>query len=153
MSWIGQSFVFLSIAVVCALGTRMIAGEYDQSIPCSTELLSEHEICVSTVFDDWNGDVIWIDARGRKPGKTMVSGALEISEDHWDEDSEKVAQQIFQAKVASKKVVVFCETDACGSSHYIRKKLISNRIHDDVYVIYSGWKAIQADGRLLSSEE
>ncbi len=153
MNWVGQSFTFLGIAVVCALGTRLVVGDFDRSVPCSEELLGNHEICVAIIFNDWNSDVLWIDARGRKPGKERVLQSLEISELNLDEDLEKVATQIFQAKLAGKKAVVFCETDACGSSHYIREKLISNGLHDGVYVVYRGWEAIKADGRLLRKIE
>ena len=145
MSWIYQSGLFLLIAVVCALGTRLLVGEYDRSIPCDPAKLEAHEVCMSTIQDDWNGNVLWIDARGRKPGKILVEGALEISENHLDEDLGKTAQRIFQANNESQKVVVFCETDACGSSHYVRGEILENMLHDQVYVLHGGWKAYQAD--------
>jgi len=144
MSWIYQSVLFAVIAVICALGTRFAAGEYNRSVPCDPASLEAYEVCMATVQNEWKGDVLWIDARGRKPGKEAVAGALEISETHLDEDLGATAGLIFEANNASRKVVVFCETDACGSSKYVREKILENMLHQEVYVLHGGWKAYQA---------
>jgi len=144
VSWIYQTGLFAVIAVFCALGTRFIAGEYDRSVPCDPAALESYEVCMKTVQQDWHGKVLWVDARGRKDGKMLIEGAVEISETNLNEDLGKTAQRIFQAKNESLKVVVLCETDACGSSKYVREKILENMLHDQVYVLHGGWKAYQA---------
>jgi len=126
MSWIFQSAIFIMIAVVCAVSTRFIAGEYDRSVACDPTALASYEVCMSTVEEEWGGEVLWIDARGRKEGKKLIKGALEISETHLNDDLATSAQAIFQANNNSVKVVVLCETDACGSSKYVRSKILEN---------------------------
>lgn len=144
MNWIYQSVLFVVIGIVCGLGTRFVAGEYDRGVQCEPATLKSYEVCMVTVQDDWQGDVLWIDARGRKPGKELVDGALEISETHLTEDLGKTAQLIFKANNESQKVVIFCETDACGSSKYVRGKILENMLHQEVYILHGGWKAYQA---------
>ena len=145
MSWIKQSLVFAGIAVLCALGTRLVVGEYDRSVPCDSASLEKYEVCMKTVTEDWKGDVLWIDARGAKKGKRLVEGALEISETSIDTDLGETAQRIFKAKNDGQKVVVFCQTDGCGSSKYVRGKILENMLHDEVYILFGGWKAYSAN--------
>lgn len=153
MSWMVQSLVFAGIAFLCALGTYLVHGEYDRRVPCEKSELADHEICLSTVLDEWAGDVVWVDARAEieKEVKLTSAKALEISEAKTDEElgSEQVVMTLFTAKGKGTKVIVFCQTDACGSSKYIREKIISSGLHDEVYFLHGGWKAIESDGRLL----
>ncbi len=151
MSWIKQSLVFAGIALLCALGTYLINGEYDRRVLCVQSELVENEVCLSTVLDDWAGNVVWVDARAEEEKVVKLTSALEITEANTDEDlsSEQVLVRLFNAKRQGTKVVVFCQTDACGSSKYIREKIISSGAHDKVYYLHGGWKAIESDRRLL----
>ena len=151
MSWVKQSLAFAVIAVLCAIGTYLVHGEYDRSVPCVQGELAEYEVCLGTVLDEWGGDVVWVDARAEEEKEVRLSGALEISEASADEDlgSGEVMMTLFKAKGEGKRVVVFCQTDACGSSKYIRDKILKSRAHDAVFYLYGGWKAIEGDERLL----
>jgi len=151
MTWIKQSLVFAGIAVLCALGTYLIHGEYDRRVPCVPSELAEHEVCLSTVLDDWAGNVIWVDARAEEEKIVKLTSALEITEVRADEElgSQHVFVTLFKAKGEGINVVVFCQTDGCGSSKYIREKIIKSRSHDKVFYLHGGWKAIESDGRLL----
>lgn len=153
MSWLKQSLVFLGFAVLCALGTYFIRGEYDRSVPCEQSVIEAHEVCLKTVMDEWGGDVIWVDARAEEEKEVKVSAALEISEQTAEADlgSEQVMMTLFKAKGKGTKVVVFCQTDGCGSSVFVREKILSKSLQrpELVYYLHGGWKAIEADGRLL----
>ena len=155
MSWIKQSLVFAGIAVLCALGTYLVHGEYDRRVPCVASELEKYEVCLSTVLDEWGGDVVWVDARADEEKKVKIGSALEISEASADEDLGKgeVAMTLFNAKGKGKKIVVFCQTDSCGSSKYVRDKIIgiffSEENQDTLLYLHGGWKAIESDGRLL----
>ncbi|MEZ7955738.1 MAG: rhodanese-like domain-containing protein [Rubritalea sp.] len=154
MTWIKQSLIFAGIAVLCALGTYLIHGEYDRRVPCVQSELEEHEVCLSTVLDDWAGNVVWVDARAEEEKLVKLTSALEITEAKADEElsSEEVLLTLFKAKGGGTNVVVFCQTDGCGSSKYIREKIITSGSHDKVYYLHGGWKAIASDGRLLENE-
>ncbi len=155
MTWIKQSLVFAGIAVLCALGTYLIHGEYDRRVPCVPSELEEHEVCLNTVLDDWAGNVIWVDARAEEEKLVKLTAAVEITEARADEElgSQHVMMTLFKAKVKGTNVVVFCQTDGCGSSKYIREKIINKIYGDDnrdkVFYLHGGWKAIESDGRLL----
>jgi len=150
-SWILQTAVFGVIAIMCALGTYAIAGKYKRDLPCHPEDLKEHEVCLSTVLGDWGGDVLWVDARGGKTVKPMLKGALVISESNTDEELNRAAQALFKAKLAGKKVVVFCNSRACGKSAYVRKEIVSHHLHDDVYILYGGWQALADRDDLITA--
>ncbi len=143
MSWIYQSVLFVIIAGLCALATRFVAGEYNRSVPCDPASLLPYEVCMATVQGDWKGDVLWVDARGRRANKKPMAsaGAIEISATHLNEDLGKTAQLIFEANNKYQKIVVLCQTDACGSSKYVRAKILENMLHDEVYILRGGWKA------------
>ena len=153
MSWIKQSFIFAGVAVLCALGTYLVQGEYDRNVHCVQSELAEYEVCLSTVLDDWEGKVVWVDARAEEEKEVKLTSALEISEANADEEisSGKALMTLFKAKGEGTNIVVFCQTDGCGSSKYIREKIISKslQVKEKVFYLHGGWKAIAADERLL----
>ena len=153
MSWLKQSLVFVGIAILCALGTHLIKGKYNRSVPCEQSKMAEQEVCLKTVMDEWGGNVIWVDARDEKEKELKIAKALGISEQNIEADigSEQVIMTLFKAKGKGTKVVVFCQTDGCGSSVFVREKILSKSLHRPklVYYLHGGWKAIEADGRLL----
>jgi hypothetical protein len=151
MDWLKQSFVYAGIAVLCALATYLVHGEYDRRVPCVQSEMEEHEVCLSTVMDEWEGKVVWVDARALEEKEIKLSSALEITEAKADEDlsSEVALTTLFKAKGEGINIVVFCQTDGCGSSKFIREKIISSGVHDQVFYLHGGWKAIESDGRLL----
>ena len=155
MTWLKQSLIFLVIAACCSFGTYLIKGEYDRSVPCEQDRMQAQEVCLKTVLDEWGNDVVWVDARAEEEKEVRIHSAIEISEQNAEEDlsNDRVMMTLFQAKGKGTRVVVFCQTDGCGSSAYVREKIISKSLHkpEFVYYLHGGWKAIAADGRLLSS--
>jgi hypothetical protein len=153
MSWVTQSLAFMVVAVLCALGTYLVHGDYDRRVHCVQSELKEYEVCLATVLDEWGGDVVWVDARADEEKEVKLTSALEISEANAEEEvsSGEVMMTLFKAKGKGTRVVVFCQTDACGSSKYVREKILSKRLQteDKVFYLYGGWKAIEGDGRLL----
>ncbi len=146
MSWLIQSILLGGVAVLCALGTYLVHGEYDRSVPCDASKLEAHEVCLARVMDDWGGDVIWVDARADEEREEEFGSALIIREASADEDlgTMEVLQTLFAGKGKGVKVVVFCQTDGCGSSKYIREKIVESEAHDEVYYLHGGWKALKA---------
>lgn len=155
MSWFRQGLAFAVIAVLCAVGTYLVHGEYDRSVICVPSEMEEQEICLSTVLDEWGGDVVWVDARAteEKEVKLTAVSALEITEANAEAEvaAEQVMFSLFRAKGKGTRVVVFCQTDGCDSSKVVRDKILEKRLQEPekVYYLHGGWKAIEADGRLL----
>jgi len=153
MSWLKQALGFLCVAMLCTLGTYLIVGEYDRSVKCDQGQMEANEVCLSTVLDNWKGDVIWVDARAEEEKTIMLEPSLEISELNAEAElsSERVMMTLFKAKGEGTKVVVFCQTDGCGSSVYVREKILSKSLQrpELVYYLHGGWKSIEGDGRLL----
>ena len=141
------------IAVLCAGVTYLVKGEYSRTVPCLQSELDQYEVCLNTVLDDWKGDVIWVDARAEIEKEVKIPSALEISEANAEVDisSDVVRMTLFRAKGKGTRVVVFCQTDACGSSKYVRDKILAKKLQreENVFYLYGGWKAIESDGRLL----
>jgi len=154
MIWLKQSLIFLVIAVFCSFGTYFFKGEYDRSVPCEQGEMQVQEVCLSTVLDEWENDVVWVDARAEEEKEVRIHSAVEISEQNAEEDlsDDRVMMTLFQAKGKGTRVVVFCQTDGCGSSVYVREKIVNKSLQRSelVYYLHGGWKAIMADGRLLA---
>lgn len=143
-----QSILFGVVAIFCALGTYLVHGEYDRSVPCDASELEAHEVCLATVMDEWGGDVIWVDARADEEREKVFPDALIIREACADEDlgTMMVLKTLFEAKGKGVKVVVFCQSDGCGSSKYVREKIMESEAHDEVYYLHGGWKAFGEEG-------
>lgn len=153
MSWVKQGLAFVVIAVLCAVGTYLVHGEYDRRVVCDQGEMEEYEVCIGTVLDEWGGDVVWVDARAEVEKEVKLTSALEISEANAEEEvsSGEVRMTLFKAKGDGRRVVVFCQTDACGSSKFVRDKIVGKLLQteDKVFYLHGGWKAIESDGRLL----
>ena len=91
MSWIKESLVFAGLAVICALGMYLVHGEYDRSVPCDPSEMAEHEVCLSTVMDEWKGEVVWVDARAAEEKEKKLrelnrQNELDRMLDEWDDE-------------------------------------------------------------------
>ena len=156
MSWIKQSLVFAVIAILCALGTYLLYGDYDRRVLCVQSELDQYEVCLRTVLDDWEGDVVWVDARATEEKEVKLTSikALEITEANAEAEvaADEVVFTLFKAKGKGTRVVVFCQTDGCDSSKLVRAKILSKGLQteDKLFYLHGGWKAIEADGRLLA---
>jgi rhodanese-related sulfurtransferase len=106
---------------------------------CDPATLEEHEICLRNV----PGDALWIAARSRAEWeKNSLDGSL-----LWNLDP-KENQQHFEAQAAMKVlesdfVVVFCGSQACGTSHQIAKRIRQLDLGPPVKVLHGGWEALQ----------
>jgi len=156
-SWLKQSLVFLLLAFFSAFSTYLIKGAYDRSVPCEPEELKEQEVCLKMVLELWKGDVVWVDARDEREKVVMLASAIEISEKNVEESLSRseVMMTLFKSKGRGTRVVIFCQTNGCGSSVYVREKIISKGLQDPslVYYLHGGWKAIEAEGSLLGHRD
>ncbi|MFC4994480.1 rhodanese-like domain-containing protein [Rubritalea tangerina] len=156
MKWILQSVVFVVISAIFAVGTFLVLGGPDRTVPCVQAEMKDVHVCLETVLVDWQGDVLWVDARSRAEfERERLAGALLIPEN--DADNQLAVpihmEKIGMAGVNGQKLVVYCATDACGSSEFVAKKIRDTGFHSEVYILHGGWKAIRADADRLTTEQ
>ncbi len=145
--WIYQTLALLVLSAGVAIAMFFVIGPPDRSVPCVPTELKENHVCLSTVLDDWAGDVLWVDARGESEfGKGHLEGAILIPETDADNQIAipEHMEKIGMSGVNGQKLVVYCATDACGSSELVAKKIRDTGFHSEVYVLQGGWKAVIA---------
>jgi rhodanese-related sulfurtransferase len=145
--WIYQTLVILAISGGIAIAMFLVVGPPDRSGPCVQAELKENHVCLSTVLGDWGGDVFWVDARSKAEfSNGHLDGAILIPETDTDNQIAvpEHMESIGMAGVNGQKLVVYCATDACGSSELVAKKIRDTGFHSEVYVLQGGWKAVLA---------
>lgn len=145
-----QAVAIVALSSAAAGLTWHFQGGPDRSVACAAELLKEGEICLADVPSE---GVIWVDARSRKQfEQDAVPGALLLTDDrheNWDALLVEVVPQLFDAKI----VVIYCNTEACGSSEAVAKKLRELDLGPEIRVLYGGWKAFVASGKVTSAKK
>lgn len=147
MKWITQSFALLALALLCAGGIYLVIGAPDRSYACVQEELELNHVCLETVAEKWSGDVLWVDARSKSEFEAdHLTGAVWVSETDTEEclADPQTMEEIGMSGVNEQKLVVYCATDACGSSKVVAEAIRETGFHSEVYVLQGGWKAIQA---------
>ncbi len=150
--WIYQTLLILIVSACLGFVTFLVVGPPDRSIPCVQSELKENHVCLSTVMGDWSADVLWVDARSAGEfHKAHLDGAIHLSEADVDDQiaQPEHMEKIGMSGVAGQKLVVYCATDACGSSELVAKKIRDTGFHSDVYVLQGGWKAVLASEKLM----
>jgi rhodanese-related sulfurtransferase len=147
MRWIYQTLVLLVLSAIFAMGIYLVVGPPDRSVPCVQAEMKADQVCLDTVMNEWMGDVLWVDARSaREFKKAHLPEAILIPE--IDVENQIAVQETMEriglAGVEGKKLVVYCGTDACGSSELVAKKIRETGFHSEVFVLYGGWKAVIA---------
>lgn len=151
--WLYQSLAILVISAVLAVAVFFVVGPPDRSVPCVQSELVENHVCITTIFDDWGGDVFWVDARGATEfSKGHLENAILIPET--DADNQIAVpehmEKIGMSGVSGQKLVVYCATDACGSSELVAEKIRNTGFHSEVYVLQGGWKAVLDSERAMA---
>jgi rhodanese-related sulfurtransferase len=132
------------LACAAAGTTYWIKGPPNRSVACDPALLKAGEVCLSRVIDDWQGKVIWVDARPRVDWqRDGVAGSV-----LWNLD-ETEDMQAFEAEAAvrmmdGQRVVVYCNNENCGVSHQIAERIRKLDLGNEVWVLFGGWRALSA---------
>lgn len=147
MRWIYQSLALIAISALAAGAIYLLVGAPDRSVPCVQAELEADQVCLETVLSEWGGDVLWVDARSdREYKKGHLPDAILIPETDAENQIAvpETMERIGMAGVESRKLVVYCGTDACGSSELVAEKIRATGFHSEVYVLFGGWKAVMA---------
>lgn len=138
-----QAVMLVAFSSAAAGLTWHFQGEPDRSVICTENLLKKGEICLADVPSE---GVVWVDARPRAQfEKGSVKGALLLTDDrheNWDELLVEAVPKLFDAKM----VIIFCSSEACGSSEAVAEKLRELSLGPEIRVLHGGWKAFATIG-------
>lgn len=147
MKWLVQAVILIVAGVFLALLGYWVVGAPERGALCDPAELASGEVCLETVLNEWKGDVVWVDARSEEEWKKQhAPGALFITENRVDEmlAQSEIMQEIGMAGVEGRRVVVYCGTDACGSSKMVAERIRQSGLHSEVYFLHGGWKVLAA---------
>ncbi|MEI6607534.1 MAG: rhodanese-like domain-containing protein [Verrucomicrobiota bacterium] len=144
MNVVAQTAVVLTIALAAAGTTYLVKGPPERGVRCDAAKLKSDEVCLARVMGEWQGRVLWVDARSRGDWQRngMAGAAL------WNLDAGE-NMQTFEAEVAarmidSQRVVVYCNNEDCGTSRQVAERINTLQMGNEVFVLYGGWRALAA---------
>ncbi|MBK1792339.1 rhodanese-like domain-containing protein [Persicirhabdus sediminis] len=143
-----QACAITIAALIVTAALWFTLGEPERTIPCDPATLSQPEICLQTVINDWaNENVLWVDARLYKEWQTdgMPDSVL-LSTDDEEHDYETLLGEAAERIITADRVVIYCKTTGCGTSKAIANKLIADQMNPNCYALHGGWQALQAAG-------
>ena len=136
----------LALALAGAGVTYLVRGAPDRSVPCDPATLKPDEVCLARVVGEWQGEVLWVDARSRAEWqRKAVAGSL-----LWNIDPQE-DMQAFEAEGAmqmidGRRVVVYCSNENCGVSRQVADRIRALQLGNEVFVLHGGWRALEAAG-------
>ncbi|MFT6864268.1 MAG: rhodanese-related sulfurtransferase, partial [Akkermansiaceae bacterium] len=119
LSLIGVSL----LSAAASFMTYKVVGAPDRSVACAQENLPEHFVCLATVREWPEDEILWVDARPRKDwDKDGVEDSVLVN----DQEDWLDLQFGFMSKMNEElkpRVVVYCNQSGCGSSKYVAEQL------------------------------
>ena len=130
MTALRQIVVFLIISSALGFLTYLIHPDAP-----NWESAGEWEISVSDALAS-DIAVIWLDARSEHDyGLGHIPGAISLNEDNWDDNFEGFLDR-WNPEL---RVVVYCDSAACGKSENIARDLREAYGIAESYVLKGGW--------------
>jgi rhodanese-related sulfurtransferase len=139
-----QLAAVLALAFAAAATTYRVKGPPDRSVRCDPAKLLPDDVCLERVMGEWQGKVLWVDARPRGDWqRDGVAGSL-----LWNLDPNE-NMQAFEADAAGRmldgpKVVVYCSNENCDTSRQVAGRIKALQLGNEVFVLYGGWRALAA---------
>jgi len=144
MTSLTQLAVVLTLAAAAAGMTCWIKGPPDRGVHCDPAGLPADEVCLERVMGEWQGRVLWVDARSRGDWeRNGVTGSL-----LWNLDANE-NMEAFEAAVAARmidggRVLVYCSNENCGTSRQVAERIRKLDLGNEVFVLHGGWRALAA---------
>lgn len=145
MKAVAQLALISGISLMAAGVTFFITGAPQKPLHvCSPALLAPDEICLDMVA----ANALWIDARPRSEWKENgVEGSI-----LWNLEAGEDANA-FEAEAAihiisAQSVVVYCGSEACGTSREIVKRINQLQLGPEAKVLHGGWIALRDGGKV-----
>ncbi|WP_018969073.1 rhodanese-like domain-containing protein [Rubritalea marina] len=155
LTFIKQSSVLLGITLLLAGLLYLFTGPVDRRVACDQAALAADHLCLATVLEEYRGNVLWVDARDKKSyERKHMPGAILVPETDAENalTQPEVMQQIGMSGVEGQALVIYCGSDACGSSKHVAEKIRSTGFHSKVFILHGGWKAIDGSGILAQKQ-
>lgn len=143
--WLQQSIILLALTAALAAVMYVFTGPVDRRVHCEQSKMASDHFCLATVMAEHQGNVLWVDARDAKSyAKQHVPGAILVPENDAENYLSKpeVMQAIGMSGVEGQVLVIYCGSEACGSSKHVAQKIRATGFHSKVFILHGGWKAI-----------
>lgn len=107
---------------------------------CDPSTLAETEICLADV----KGNVLWVDARLRSEWEENgLDGSVLWNMDPKEDQNEMEAGAVMRIASGADLVVVYCSSEACGTSKQIAERIRSLGLGIPVKALHGGWDALK----------
>lgn len=136
------------LSSLAAFITFQVIGGPDRSVACDQAALPEYFVCLSTVRNWDESDILWVDARPRGQWEEDgIEGSVLVNdqEDWIDLEVGFMSKMIEQLKPI---VVVYCNQSGCGSSKYVANQLRQKHAEAlgfQVFVLEGGVNALREE--------
>lgn len=141
MNSVAQLAVIGLLSSIAAGGSWYLLSEPESPKPfvCDPAAIADDEICLADVMEG----ALWVDARSRAEWeKNGVEGSILWNFDP-AEDAQKFESDAAMKIISAPMVVVYCGSEACGTSRQIAELIRNLELGPEVKVLYGGWDAIK----------
>ncbi len=141
MNSFSQIIVIGSVSLVGALASRILVGDdtAKRDFVCNEADLKEDQVCLGDVPEG----ALWVDARSREEWEeTGLEGSVLWNMDP-KEDAMAMEAEAAAAIFSASYIVVFCGSEACGTSRQVKAKIESLGAGVPIKVLYGGREAIE----------
>lgn len=137
--------LLLVVLAVAGAGATHLWHPRAPSLWLTEEPLRDDEISISHVMSEWDGQVIWLDARPESEfGKGHIPGAYLLNEEGF---LDQLMELLDVLQTSVQPVVIYCNGERCEASRRIREQLMNQFPLENVWVLKGGWPQWQAEGR------
>ncbi len=146
MNAVSQLGVIVLVSLAAAGATWLVKGPPSEpaAFVCDPAQLTEGEICLADV----SGNVLWVDARTRSEWKRNgLEGAILWNLDPKEDENAMEAGVAMGIAGGAELVVVYCGSEACGTSKQIANRIRGLGFGTPVKTLHGGWDALKGLGR------
>jgi hypothetical protein len=134
----------LALAFAAAGTTYLVKGPPVRTVRCDATKLQSDEVCLERVTREWQGRVLWVDARSRGEWeRNGVAGALLWNLDP-NENMQTMEADAAGRMIDGSRVVVYCGNENCGTSRQVAARINALQLGNEVFVLYGGWRVLAA---------
>ena len=138
-----QAMVIGAVAMLGSLAVWKMAGPPTRLQPDEVEL--------ATVLNEWNGEVLWVDARSRAEWQgNGVGGSVLITLDP-AEDFDGLIAEALPKLVSHSRLVVYCSEPGCGSSRQVVQRLEAADLGLKCFALHGGVQKLIEAGLVSGS--
>ncbi|MBC2603088.1 rhodanese-like domain-containing protein [Puniceicoccus vermicola] len=85
-------------------------------------------------------EILWLDARSANDYESdHVEDAVHLNEDAWEDGLE----QFVEVWEPGRRVVVYCDDQACGSSQAVAERLRKELLIEKIFFLRGGWSVLK----------